>query len=112
MYKNHANTDGFTVTYAPYPASAFTGWADEVHTFGTTTTTSHLQTETFDSEIAALETCVDDHGPDHIISDFEGLYFTELDGDYISIAPGCAPRDSWDLTNRRLIGFHVKVGDY
>ena len=34
MWKNTSNSDGFTVWYAPYPESEFTGWPEESHHFG------------------------------------------------------------------------------
>ena len=46
--------------------------------------------------------------------DFEGLHFTELDGDYTVLSPNC--KDSaitnFDLSARRLIGFRVINSDY
>ena len=59
MYKSSANTDGFTLYYNVVPADAFEGWPELTHTFGGTLTQSALQTETFDYDLATINTCVD-----------------------------------------------------
>ena len=73
MWRNHANTSGFSLTFSPYPASEFSGsdWTDSTMIFGIDgSTISHWsieETVMFDEEISTLKIC----GPES--GDFEGF---------------------------------------
>ena len=113
MWKNTANTSGFKVWFSAYPPSEFSGWPDQEHMFGFTDETSNIEEITLDSEVVFLETCVDGYPANSSPNaDFEGIFFTEHDGDYQGLTPDCPNRQSWDLSQDRLIGFRVVLSLY
>ena len=57
MWKSAAQVSGFKVTYSV--PSSYSGWPDEVHTFGSTSMTSNEEVISFSEEITNVRTCID-----------------------------------------------------
>ena len=91
MWKGCCESYGFEVTFSAYPPDEFKGWPDLTHRFGFNVP-GNMEEITLNSDITKLQTCVDKVGTGKVKSDFEGLYFTEVDGDYTELAPECAAR--------------------
>ena len=60
-----------------------------------------------------MEICVDGIGTTGVSADFEGFKFIEVDGTTQFLTASCPnPNQIVDLSQKRLIGFHVIVSDY
>ena len=115
MWKHHAWTTGFSVTYElPDAGVEFPGWPTELtHMFGNTGLDANLETIELSNDLEKIKICADVNSRDIWNQDFEGFKFYPVGGSEIKLSPACPVADEIeiDLTGKRLIGFQVVESD-
>ena len=80
MWKDQYNTYGFEVTFTPEIPDAV-GWLPETHLFGTKDRDDNFESLEIDYQLASIGICVDIEHDKPRYTDFEGLQFTNSNGD-------------------------------